>query len=251
MRVFITGASAGLGRALALRYAAEGAVLGLVARRETALETVASEAATQVSCYSVDVRDGAAMRQAAADFVSTQGVPDVVIANAGVSIGTDLTQEEDMAVFAEVMDTNLGGLLNTFQPFLQHMIAARRGVLVGIASVAGYRGLPGAAAYCASKAAMISCLESLRVELRSSGVRVATICPGYIDTDLTARNPYRMPFIMRPETAAAKVRSAIERGRSHVVIPWQMALVAKLLRLTPNAAFDRLFARAPRKPRRA
>ena len=250
MRVFITGASAGLGRALALRYAAQGAVLGLAARRIERLRALASSAGTPVSVYPVDVRDPNAMRQAAADFVSTHGIPQIVIANAGVSIGTDLAQEEDLAVFAEVMDVNLAGIVNTFQPFVKPMIAAREGALVGIASVAGYRGLPGAAAYCASKAAAISCLESLRVELKESSIRVVTICPGYIETEMTAGNPYRMPFMMSAESAAAKICSVIERGRGFAVIPWQMALVAKLLRLLPNAAFDRMFAGAPRKPRR-
>jgi short-subunit dehydrogenase len=251
MRVFITGASAGLGRALALQYAAQGAVLGLTSRRMEPLRIVAATAATMVSVYPADVRDAAAMRAAAADFISTHGVPEVIIANAGVSIGTDLRHEEDLDVFAQVFDTNVAGILNTFQPFLKPMIAAGGGVLVGIASVAGYRGLPGAAAYSASKAAAISCLESLRVELAEHGVGVVTICPGYVETDMTAHNPYRMPFLMSAEAAAKKIRSAVERRRSYVVIPWQMALVAKLLRVIPNGIFDRLFARAPRKPRRS
>ena len=251
MRVFITGASAGLGRALALQYAGQGAVLGLASRRIKPLRVLASAVPTPVRVYPADVRDAAAMRAAAADFVSAYGVPEVVIANAGISIGTDLGHEEDLAVFAEVFDTNVGGILNTFQPFVKPMIAAGSGVLVGIASVAGYRGLPGAAAYSASKAAAISCLESLRVELAAHGVRVVTICPGYVETAMTAGNPYRMPFLMSADAAAKKIRSAIERKRTHVVIPWQMALGAKLLRVMPNALFDRLFARAPRKPRRA
>jgi short-subunit dehydrogenase len=250
MRVFITGASAGLGRALALQYAAQGAVLGLTARRVEALRAVASSAGTTVSVYPVDVRDESAMREVAADFICAHGVPQIVIANAGVSIGTDLARAEDLEVFAEVLDTNVGGLLNTFQPFVKPMIAAGSGVLAGIASVAGYRGLPGAAAYCSSKAAAISCLESLRVELAGSGIRVITICPGYIETDMTAHNPYRMPFMMSADAAAAKIRSVIEGSRRYVVIPWQMAFVAKLLRVLPNAVFDRFFARAPRKPRR-
>jgi short-subunit dehydrogenase len=126
----------------------------------------------------------------------------------------------------------------------------RRGALVGIASVAGYRGLPGAAAYSASKAAAISYLESLRVELKRSGIRVVTICPGYIATPMTEKNPYPMPFIMRAETAARKMATAIDRGAALAVIPWQMALAARLLHVMPKWLYDLLFVSAPHKPRR-
>ena len=143
-----------------------------------------------------DVRDAAALRAAAADFIGRHGSPDIVIANAGVSVGTLTELAEDIDAFGDVIDVNLMGMVKTFQPFLGAMRGARRGVLVGIASVAGYRGLPGAAAYSASKAAVISYLESLRSELSASGVRVVTICPGYIETPMTAQNPYPMPFIM-------------------------------------------------------
>ena len=251
MRVFITGASAGLGRALAVRYAHTGAILGLVARRGEMLRAIASGLSVPTSLYPLDVRDEVALKNAAANFMATHGVPDIVIANAGMSIGTDLAYEEDLTVLREIMDVNFRGMANTFQPFIGAMQHAGTGVLVGIASVAGYRGVPGTGAYCASKAAAIAFLESLRVELRSSGLRVLTVCPGYIDTELTARNPYRMPFIMNTTEAAAKIAGAIERRRGFVVIPWQMAVLTKLLRILPNAIFDRVFARAPRKPRRS
>jgi short-subunit dehydrogenase len=251
MRVFITGASAGLGRALAVRYAHTGAILGLVARRGEMLQAIASGLSVPTSLYPLDVRDEVALKNAAANFMATHGVPDIVIANAGMSIGTDLAYEEDLTVLLEIMDVNFRGMANTFQPFIGAMQHAGTGVLVGIASVAGYRGVPGTGAYCASKAAAIAFLESLRVELRSSGLRVLTVCPGYIDTELTARNPYRMPFIMNTTEAAAKIAGAIERRRGFVVIPWQMAVLTKLLRILPNAIFDRVFARAPRKPRRS
>jgi len=251
MRVFITGASAGLGRALAVRYAHTGAILGLVARRGEMLQAIASGLSVPTSLYPLDVRDEVALKNAAANFMATHGVPDIVIANAGMSIGTDLAYEEDLTVLREIMDVNFRGMANTFQPFIGAMQHAGTGILVGIASVAGYRGVPGTGAYCASKAAAIAFLESLRVELRSSGLRVLTVCPGYIDTELTARNPYRMPFIMNTTEAAAKIAGAIERRRGFVVIPWQMAVLTKVLRILPNAIFDRVFARAPRKPRRS
>ena len=140
-------------------------------------------------------------------------------------------------------------MVHTFHPFLDAMRQAGTGRLVGIASVAGIRGLPGAGAYSASKAAAIAYLESLRVELRGSGVRVVTLAPGYIATPMTAVNPYAMPFLLPADAAARRFARAIDAGTSYAVIPWQMAIVAKLLRLLPNAVFDAFFARATRKPR--
>jgi short-subunit dehydrogenase len=173
-----------------------------------------------------------------------------VVANAGVSTGTLTEFPEDLAAFKDVLDINVVGLVNTFQPFIGTMRSARRGTLVGIASVAGYRGLPGAAAYSASKAAAISYLESLRVELRASGIGVITICPGYIATPMTAQNPYPMPFILSADAAARRMARIIDRGKTYAVIPWQMAIVARVLRVLPNWLYDRVFGNAPRKPRR-
>jgi short-subunit dehydrogenase len=251
LRVFITGASSGIGEALARHYAARGATLGLFARRETELARVARDLApARVLPYAGDVRDAAALAAAAAHFVAHTGVPDVVIANAGISTGTVTGQAEDLSAFGRVFDTNVLGIVNTFQPFVAAMRERRSGTLAGIASVAGYRGLPGAAAYSASKAAAISYLEALRVELHGTGVRVVTVSPGYIATPMTARNPYRMPFLMTAEEAAVKIAKLIGRGRSYSVIPWQMAIVARLMRVIPDALYDRLAARPPRKPRR-
>jgi len=139
--------------------------------------------------------------------------------------------------------------VTTFQPFVAAMRTAQAGILVGIASVAGFRGLPGASAYSASKAAVISYLESLRVELRGSGVKVVTICPGYIKTPMTAINPYPMPFILDADEAARRIAHAIERQTVFAVIPWQMNLVGHVLKCLPRWIYDRLFVNAPRKPR--
>ena len=248
-RVIITGASSGIGAALVRHYAASGAVLGLIARRHAPLEELAAQLSTPFQTYAADVRDSAAMQAAAADFVRRHGCPDIVIANAGVSTGTLTEFPEDLAAFKDVLDINVIGMVNTFQPFIGAMRAAGRGSLVGIASVAGYRGLPGAAAYSASKAAAIAYLESLRVELRAMGIKVITVCPGYIATPMTARNPYPMPFIMSAETAARRIAGVIDRGKTFAVIPWQMAIVARVLRVLPNWLYDRLFGNAPRKPR--
>ena len=142
------------------------------------------------------------MRAAAQDFMHRYGCPDIVIANAGISRGTLTAYAEDNEVFEDILATNVLGMVNLFQPFMASMQATGRGSLVGIASVAGYRGLPGGGAYSASKAAAIKYLESLRVEMHGSGLSVITICPGYIVTPMTANNPYRMPFILTAEVVA-------------------------------------------------
>ena len=250
LKVFITGASSGIGEALAVYYAGKGATLGLAARRRDFLDGLNQRLGGRHASYPLDVTDAPALHDAATDFIARFGAPDIVIANAGVSAGTLTECEEDLAVFRRVMDTNVFGMAATFAPFIPAMKAAggeRR--LCGIASVAGIRGLPGAEAYSASKAAAIAYLESLRLEMRPQGIKVVTIAPGYIETPMTAVNPYKMPFLLPAPLAAARFAEAIARGVSYTVIPWQMGVVAKLLRLLPNWVYDRLFVRAPRKPR--
>ncbi len=249
-RVVITGASSGIGRALAAEYARRGATLGLIARRAEVLQQLVSELRVPAALYGVDVRDTVGLARAAADFCAQFGIPDVVIANAGVSAGTSTERAEDHAVFQEIMDINVMGVVNTFQPFIPAMRSAASGTLVGIASVAGFRGLPGAGAYSASKAAAIAYLESLRVDLHGSGISVVTICPGYIATPMTESNPYPMPFILPAHKAARRMADAVERRKRFVVIPWQMGVVGAVLKVLPRPLYDRLFARAPRKPRR-
>ena len=249
LRVFITGASSGIGAALARHYAARGATLGLVGRRRDALDALARSLPGEHAVYRLDVTAPAALAEAAADFNGRFGLPDVVIANAGVSVGTLTEEAGDLAAFERVLRTNVLGMVATFQPFVAPMRERGDGRLVGIASVAGIRGLPGAGAYSASKAAVIAYLESLRVELHGSGVKVVTIAPGYIETPMTAVNDYPMPFMLPADEAARRFARAIDAGTGYTVIPWQMGVVAKLLRLLPNLLFDRIFARAGRKPR--
>lgn len=250
-RVVITGASSGIGAELARHYARTGAVLGLIARRARALEELAASLATPCAIYPADVRDERQLLAAGADFTASYGCPDIVVANAGISIGTLTEYAEDLSVFSEVLEVNLLGIVRTFQPFIACMRERGRGALAGIASVAGYRGLAGASAYCASKAAAITYLESLRLELRGSGITVTTICPGYVATPMTEDNPYSMPFLMSADKAAERIAALIRRGAVHAVIPWQMALAGRVLRVMPNWFYDRLFAGAPRKPRRS
>jgi NAD(P)-dependent dehydrogenase (short-subunit alcohol dehydrogenase family) len=223
--------------------------LGLAPLRRSELDALAGELPQAVG-YPLDVTDATALARAADDFIGRFGSPDIVIANAGISAGTLTEVAADLAAFRRILDVNVYGMAATFAPFIDSMKAQdgeRR--LVGFASVAGIRGLPGAEAYSASKAAAICYLESLRLELRSSGIKVVTIAPGYIETPMTAVNGYRMPFLLPVDDAAERFAAAITKGTSYTVIPWQMGIVAKLLRLLPNALYDRLFANAPRKPR--
>lgn len=254
-RVFITGASSGLGRALAIAYAGRGARLGLLARRADALQALRDSLPDPDAhaIYAVDVNDHAALQAAAADFVARAGGVDVVIANAGISYGTLTGRGGDLEVFRQIIDTNVLATAATFAPFIASLKAqAARGEtglrLVGIASVAGIRGLPGAEAYSASKAAVISYCESLRIELRRARIRVVTIAPGYIDTPMTRVNTYPMPFLMPAPDFARRALRVIDAGRSYAVIPWPMRGVSWLLRLLPNWLYDAVFAHAPHKP---
>lgn len=249
-RVFITGASSGIGEALAVYYAARGARLGLLGRRPEALDQLNARLGGNHCCYTADVSDSQALRLAAEDFLARVGVPDLVIASAGVSSGTLSEYPEDLDSFRRVMDINVFGMAATFSPFIKPMLTAGKpGRLVGIASVAGIRGLPGAEAYSASKSAAITYLESLRLELHDSLLKVVTIAPGYIKTPMTDINPYRMPFLLPADVAARRFAQVIAKGSSYAVIPWQMGIVAKVLRVLPNWLYDLLFAHAPRKPR--
>nr|WP_217703821.1 SDR family oxidoreductase [Schlegelella koreensis] len=251
--VFITGASSGIGQALATRFAAAGYRLALVARRAPEVQAWADAQgwdAARVGVYAADVRNLEAIASAGRACLVRQGVPDVVIANAGISVGIDTADAADLEVMRATFETNNLGMAATFQPFVAAMVARRSGRLVGIASVAGIRGLPGHGAYCASKAGVIAYCESLRGELRASGVRVVTIVPGYIDTPLTRGNRYSMPFLMPADAFADRAFAAISAGASYRVIPWQMGIVARLLRALPNVVFDRLLAGRPRKRRR-
>lgn len=257
MKVFITGASSGIGEALAHEYARryrnKNVIIGLAARRSEHLQNLQKSLKEKfnVECviYTLDVRDHHNLSAAAADFIQQHGAPDVVIANAGVSSGTLTEQQQDIAAFQAVMDINVLGLVHTFQPFISAMRDAGKGHLVGIASVAGVRGLPGAGAYSASKAAAIAYLESLRVEMSHHNIAVTTIAPGYIRTPMTDINTYSMPFLMDADIAAHKFVNTIENKRRFVVIPWQMGWVARLMRFIPPVLWDFLAKNAPHKPR--
>ena len=249
MNVFITGASSGIGAALAREFASRGAHLGLVARRGEVLDSLIAQLPGSHRRYAVDVTDRARLIEAACEFEAACGGTDLVVANAGISSGALIEYAQDLPVFERILATNVLAAVDTFHPFVAPMRARGSGTLAAIASVAGVRGVPGAGAYCASKAALITVCESLRIELRGSGVRVVTIAPGFIDTPMTADNPYPMPFLMPADAFARRAADAILLGVSYRVIPWQMAWLARLLRLLPNRAFDRLVYKRARKPR--
>ena len=250
--VFITGASSGIGQSLARRYYEAGYALALVARRTAEIQAWAQAQGLEphrFAVYSADVSLPDSIVAAAQACLTQQGVPDVVIANAGISVGMDTALREDLDVMAQTFATNNLGLAATFCPFIAPMVQRGSGRLVGIGSVAGIRGLPGHGAYCASKAAVIAYCESLRGELRDSGVKVVTLCPGYIDTPLTRQNRYAMPFLMQVDDFSKRAFVSIAAGDSYRVIPWQMGWIAKLLRILPNAMYDKVLSGRPRKRR--
>jgi NADP-dependent 3-hydroxy acid dehydrogenase YdfG len=247
--IFITGASSGLGEALALHYGKHNVKLGLVGRNLLRLEDLKERLNIPCKIYVADVRNTELMCDVCTDFMSSFGVPDIVIANAGISHGTSTDFEEDTAVFKVIMETNLNGVLNTFQPFVSMMKEQGKGTLAAISSIAGLRGFPGAGAYCASKSALNTYMESLRVDLHGTGIKVISICPGHIHTPMTYNNPFLMPFIMESKVAAKNVAWHIKHSYGIVVTPWQMNLASRIFKHIPYQMWDKLFKSAPRKPR--
>lgn len=235
-----------------MRFYVAGYALALAARRTAEIEAWAANRQLDPARYRVYGADVAVIDSivaAGASCIESQGVPDVVIANAGISVGMDTAERGDLDVLAHTFATNNIGLAATFHPFIGAMQARGSGRLVGIGSVAAIRGLPGHGAYCASKAGVVAYCESLRGELARSGIQVVTISPGYVDTPLTQGNRYSMPFMMTPDEFATQAFRAIDAGTSYRVIPWQMGVVAKIMRLLPNAVFDRAVKGRGRKKR--
>lgn len=249
MKIVITGASSGIGFQLAKRYLEKGHVVGLISRRIEMLEHFEKGWPESCRIYRADVRDLHALQRAAMDFISRFGCPDLVIANAGISAGTLAHPAEDIGTFQLIFDTNVIGMAKTFQPYVEEMKRKGGGTLVGIASVAGFRGLPGASAYSSSKAAVINYLEGIRAELYGTGIKVIAICPGYVETPMTEVNPYPMPFLLKADAAAEKIMKAVSRGKSFYTFPWQMRMVGIVLRMLPSRIHAFLFSKAPRKPR--
>lgn len=248
--VVLTGACGGLGQALAHELLATGAHIALVGMDRARLDALAAQASGRCAAYTLDVADAAAMQAMAQDWMYRSGVPDLVVANAGVAGGYETAQADDLAVFRRMLEINLLGAATTFQPFLAAMQSqARPAALVGVASIAGWHGLPGNGAYCASKAGLIAYLQSLRAELRSSCITVHTVSPGYLRTALTAGNRFAMPGLMAPDVAARVLLRHVARGREHIVLPRRMGWLARALACLPTRLHDALLLRQPRKPR--
>lgn len=249
--VVLTGACGGLGQALARQLLAEGAKVALVGLRREVLQQLAALAPERTALYTPDVSDAAAMQAMAADWMARHGLPDLVIANAGVAGGFDTAQAKDLAVLRRMLEINLLGVATTFQPFLAAAgaLPARPLALVGVASIAGWRGLPGNGAYCASKAGLIIYLQSLRAELRSTPASVHTVSPGYLRTQLTAGNRFAMPGLLEPDAAARLLLAGVQAGREHIVLPRRTGWLARALACLPARWHDAILLRQPRKPR--
>jgi short-subunit dehydrogenase len=243
--VFITGASSGIGRALAVELGRKGASVGLLARRaETLLEIAkeVEEAGGNALALPADVRDAEAVRVAADRLREKFGRVDVLVANAGVGVTTDAKNLEAKEV-ADVIGINVLGAVNSVTAVLPEMIEQGSGQLVAISSLAAYRGLPKSGAYCASKAALSAFFESLRVDLRESGVGVTIIHPGFIKTPLTAGRHAQMPYLMELDDAIKKIIRAIETGKKSYAFPWQLATISRLGMLLPPNLYDRIIAK--------
>jgi len=249
LKIFITGANSGIGEALAIEYAKQGAILGLVARRKKELQTLQKKLNGKVLIYEVDVTNINQCRWASEDFIAHHGAPDIVIANAGISVGTLTENFSDIETFKKIIDTNLNGVINTFYPFVQPFKKREQGQFVGISSIAGIRGLPGSGAYSSSKAALINYLESFRVEMAPYKIDVTTIAPGYIKTPMTDVNDYTMPFIMPVDKAAISFINAIRKKKKFIIIPWQMKIIGYLMHILPIFIWDFLAKKGPRKKR--
>ena len=247
-RVFITGASSGLGAGLARHYGKPGATLGLVARRAALLETVAEElraAGATAHVYVADVADTAAMRTAIERFLGDAGGVDGVIANAGVGSGRPML-EGDAEEVARLMRINVIGVTNTVVPFLPVMLAQHAGVLCAISSMAGHRATPGRVPYGASKKAVTTFMDGLRMDLHGSGVHAMTICPGFVRTPMT-EGMEKMMFVVECDDAVRAMAGAIEARRNTFTFPWQMNLLKELMMRAPESLVRR-FAPKPRDP---
>ncbi len=238
-QILITGASSGIGEALAEHYAATlgaSVFLGLVARREERLAALAARLEShgaRVRTYTADVRDAERMAEVGRDFTGAAGGISLAIANAGVSLG-DRLWEGNATPGTDTIGINVQGVINTLAPLVPLMIEQRHGHLVTIGSVAGFRGLPGKGAYCASKAAVKVLMDSYRPVLKSHGVRVTTICPGWVVSELSGNNAHRMPLMVETPEAARRIATAIRKGRRTYIFPWQVRIAVPIMKILPD-----------------
>lgn len=247
--ILITGASGGIGAALADAYADRGVRLFLHGRDAGRLASVAGRArdcGAEVETHCGDVGNAEEMA-AWMTGCDAQKPIDLVIANAGISAGTGGHGESEAQVHA-IFSTNVTGVINTVHPLIAAMRARRRGQIAIISSLAGFRGLAGQPAYCASKAAVRVYGEGLRGELAPQGIEVNVVCPGFIATPMTDVNPFPMPFLMGAERAAGIIKKGLACNRARLAFPWQMYLAVRLLSLVPGGLVDYVARRLPKKP---
>jgi NAD(P)-dependent dehydrogenase (short-subunit alcohol dehydrogenase family) len=236
-RIWVVGASSGIGAALARELCKRGAQVAISARRADALKEVAGEWMTAVPC---DITDADDVRQAAGAVAAELGGIDIAVLSAGY--WKQMGDHFDVDSFNIHLTVNLGGMANCLGELIPRMKTQGAGMIVGISSVAGYRGLPGSEAYGATKAAQINLLEALRVRLRPDGIDVLTVCPGFVETEMTEQNTFPMPFMVSAEQAGRAIADGIEKQSARIVFPWQMSLLMRAARLVP----DRLWASALR-----
>ncbi|MCF7826959.1 MAG: SDR family NAD(P)-dependent oxidoreductase [Candidatus Marinimicrobia bacterium] len=240
-KIFITGASSGIGRQLALDYAREGAELWLLARSELKLAELSREIQTlggQAHILVCDATDEPSFLTALATAQEESTGFDLVIANAGWGGRMQYPGDKNIEVLNQVIDLNFRAATQTLEYYAKFMVMAKQGHLVGVSSIAGFRGAPGGAAYSATKAALISYLESLRFSVSPFGVFVTDIRPGFVRTPMTAKNVVPMPFLMDVERASQKIRRAISRKRKRFAFPWQMAVLLHLIKAAPDFLYD-------------
>ena len=242
MRVFITGASSGIGEGFALHYATPGAVIGLCARRAAVLaelaRTIEAKGARAI-VYAADVVDTAAMDQAAHAFVEAAGGVDLVIASAGIGIPSE-TLAGKAEPIAQLMRINVIGVTNTVVPFAPAMVQQGSGTLVAVSSMAGHRGLPGRAGYSASKAAVITFMDALRLDLHGTGVHAMSVCPGFVHTPMTAALTGKLPFAISRDEAVAQMTRGIAQREHTFTFPWQNRALSHVLKLAPESLVRRL-----------
>jgi len=241
----ITGASSGLGAALARHYASAGYSLGLIARRGELLQELAEElraSANMVAVQSADVSDRPQLLAAVQTIREEIGPIELMIANAGVG-KPDFLEPFSVEQIDQMIQVNLLGVINTIAAVLPEMLERRQGHLVAISSSGAFKGMPGSAGYCASKAGLNTFLEGLRIQLREHRIPVTTICPGFIETEMTRENAFYMPGLMTPAVAATHIVNAIRRRKKVAIFPWKIALLMKTLPWLPDWIIARMIPR--------
>ncbi len=243
--VWLTGASSGIGEALAFELARRGALVALTARRESILAEMVSTITSsggRAAAFAGDVTDLAQMKQVVASIEAQMGPIDIAIPNAGTHLFT-IPENFNSGEYLSIMQLNFGGMLHCIEAVLPGMLERKRGWLAPIASLAGYRGLPRAAAYGASKSAMIHFLESIRFHLKSKGITISIVNPGFVKTPLTDKNDFYMPFLVSSARAAEIICVGIERGKREVAFPFPFNWILKAARMLPAPLYERIVDR--------